>query len=149
MKIGVIKLSISQCLSLCSIVVKKNHLHVNSYKRNIFFIWIFSLFTFQMFSPFQVSPLETSYTIPPPPAYMRVLPHSPTPVLMSWHSPTQGYRTPTGTRASLPIDDQQGYPLPRMLLVPLAAPCAFLFFVFLVFFWLVVQLPGAPEGLTC
>jgi hypothetical protein len=47
----------------------------------ILFVWkisIFSLFTFQMFSPFQVSPLEASYPISLSPASMRVLPHSPT-----------------------------------------------------------------------
>jgi hypothetical protein len=32
-----------------------------------FFYWIFSLFPFQMFSPFQVSPLQTSYRIPSSP----------------------------------------------------------------------------------
>ena len=31
-----------------------------------------------MFSPFQVSPLEPSYPIPPSPASMRVFTHSPT-----------------------------------------------------------------------
>jgi hypothetical protein len=38
-----------------------------------FFYWIFSLFTFQMFSPFQECPLETPYSKPLP-ASMRVLP---------------------------------------------------------------------------
>jgi hypothetical protein len=38
--------------------------------------WIFSLFTFQMFSPFQVFPSETPYPTPPP-ASMRVLPTHP------------------------------------------------------------------------
>ena len=40
-----------------------------SYPNNnfyLYFYWIFSLFTFQMFSHFQVSPLETPYSIPPP-----------------------------------------------------------------------------------
>ena len=40
--------------------------------------WIFSLFTFQMLTPFPVSPLQTPYPIPPYPASMRVLPHPPT-----------------------------------------------------------------------
>ena len=39
------------------------------------FYWTFSLFTFQMLTPFQVSPLETLYPILPLPASMRVLPH--------------------------------------------------------------------------
>jgi hypothetical protein len=42
------------------------------------FYWIFSLFTIQMFSPFQVSPSEIPYTIPHPPDSMRMLPHPPT-----------------------------------------------------------------------
>jgi hypothetical protein len=37
------------------------------------FNWIFSFITFQMFSPFQVSPSETPYSILPPPAFRRVL----------------------------------------------------------------------------
>jgi hypothetical protein len=45
--------------------------------------WIFSLFTFQMFSPFQVSSSGCSYPIPPPPASVRVL--SPTLPLPSSH----------------------------------------------------------------
>jgi hypothetical protein len=38
---------------------------------NIFLVfnYIFSLFTFQMLSPFLVSPLKTLYPFPPPPAY--------------------------------------------------------------------------------
>ena len=40
--------------------------------------WIFSLFTFQMFSPFMVSHLEKPYPIPSMHASMRVLPHPPT-----------------------------------------------------------------------
>jgi hypothetical protein len=37
------------------------------------FYWLFYLFTFQMLSPFPVSPLQT-FPIPLPPASMRVLP---------------------------------------------------------------------------
>jgi hypothetical protein len=45
------------------------------------FYWIFSLFTFQMLSPFQVALpllLETPYPIFPPPASLRVFLHPPT-----------------------------------------------------------------------
>jgi hypothetical protein len=42
------------------------------------FSWIFSLFTCQMLSPFQVSPLETLYPILFSPASMIVLPLPPT-----------------------------------------------------------------------
>jgi hypothetical protein len=43
----------------------------------ILFYWIFSLFIFQMLSPFPVSPPQTPYPILPLPASMRVLPHPP------------------------------------------------------------------------
>jgi hypothetical protein len=43
----------------------------------VFLIWLFYLFTFQMISPFLVSPPQTPYHLPPP-ASMRVLPHPPT-----------------------------------------------------------------------
>jgi len=39
---------------------------------------IFYLFTFQMLLPFQVSPLQTPYPIPPNPASMKLLPYPPT-----------------------------------------------------------------------
>ena len=39
---------------------------------------IFYVFTFQMLSPFLISPLETSYPIPPPCASMGALPLPPT-----------------------------------------------------------------------
>ena len=39
------------------------------------FYWIFSLFTFRLFSPFQVSPAEISYPISLPNVSMKVLPH--------------------------------------------------------------------------
>jgi hypothetical protein len=70
----------------------------------IFFsYWIFSLFTFQMFSPSQTSPPETPYAIPSLPASMRVLPHLPIPVLPPWHCPTLGHQTATGPRPLLPL----------------------------------------------
>jgi hypothetical protein len=43
----------------------------------LLFYWIFSLFTFQMLSPFPVPPSETPYPISLPPVSMRVLPHPP------------------------------------------------------------------------
>ena len=53
----------------------------HSMRLRVIFYWLFSLFTFQMFSLFQVSPSETSYPISPPPESMRMLLHPPT------HSP--------------------------------------------------------------
>jgi hypothetical protein len=67
------------------------------YFKNLFiyfsFYWIFSLFTFQMLSLFLVSSLpETSYSIPSPPAFMRVLLHPPTHShLPALDSPTLGH----------------------------------------------------------
>jgi hypothetical protein len=45
---------------------------------DIFFIYISNVF-----SPFQVSPSETPYPIPSPPAFMKVLLHPPTPILLT------------------------------------------------------------------
>jgi hypothetical protein len=84
---------------------------------------MFSLFTFQMFPSFQVSPSETPYPTPLPPASLRVLTHPTTPVFPPWHSPTLGHRTPSGPRASPLIDIQQGHPLPHIQLEPWVPPC--------------------------
>jgi hypothetical protein len=55
-----------------------------------------------MFSPFQVSPLETPYPTLPPPASMRVLlhppTHIPTPTFPSWYSLTLGHGRLSGPR---------------------------------------------------
>jgi hypothetical protein len=87
-----------------------------------FFYWIFSLFTFQMLSPFLVSPPETPCPIYLPPASMRVLPpttqppsHPPLPSLPGI-PPTLGHRAITGPRTSSPVDAQQGNPLLHMWL---------------------------------
>jgi hypothetical protein len=79
---------------------------LNDYSFIYLFIygWIFSLFTFKMFSSLQVSPLETFYPILLHPASMRVLPYPPTPIPPYWNSPTLGHRTPSGPRASPPTD---------------------------------------------
>jgi hypothetical protein len=82
-----------------------------------FFFWIFYLFTFQMLSPFLVSPPETSYPILPPPDSMRVIPtHPPTPASPHWHSPTLGHWAFPGPRASFLMDVWQGHPLLHMWL---------------------------------
>jgi hypothetical protein len=92
-----------------------------------FFYWIFSLFTFQMISPFQVSPPEILYFIPAPHASMRVLPppHPLTPAFLPWHSPTQEHRTPSGPRAASATDIQQCHALPHLWLKPWVPPCVF------------------------
>jgi hypothetical protein len=49
-----------------------------------FFDWIFSLFISQLFSPFQIFPSETPYSIPSSPASMReLLPNPPSPHSLS------------------------------------------------------------------
>jgi hypothetical protein len=71
----------------------------------IFFNWMFSLFTFQMLSPFLVSPLENHYPISPPFASMRLLLHLPTHFcLHTLAFPTLGHLGFTGPRASALLD---------------------------------------------
>ena len=83
------------------------------------FYLIFSLFTFQMLSPFLVSPLEIPYPILTPPASIRVFPHLTThSCLPPWHSPTLGHQAFTVSKAFLPIDARQGHPLLNMRLEP-------------------------------
>jgi hypothetical protein len=89
------------------------------------FSLIFSLLIFQMFFPFQFSPLETSYPKFPPPTSMRMFSHPPDPILPPWHSPRLGHWTASGLRASLPTTVQQGHPLPHMWPAPCVAPCVF------------------------
>jgi hypothetical protein len=62
---------------------QKEKFHLHPTYIVLFLNWIFSLFTFQMFFPFQGSPLETSYSICPHPASMRV-PPAPTAIFLPW-----------------------------------------------------------------
>jgi hypothetical protein len=77
------------------------------------FYYIFSLFAFQMLSPFLLSPLKIPYLLPHTPVH-----HPPTPNFWPRHSPTLGHRTFTGPRASPPVDDLLGHPLLHRQLVP-------------------------------
>jgi hypothetical protein len=52
--------------------------------------------------------------------------HPVTPVSPPWHSPTLRHRALTETRASPPIDVQQGHPLLHMWLEPWVPPCVLL-----------------------
>ena len=92
-----------------------------------FFYWIFSLFTFQMFSPFQGSSSETPYPISPSLSLWGCSStHSPTPLFLPWHSPTLGLWTPSDPRASPPTDVQQGHHLlPHVRLEPWVPPWVF------------------------
>ena len=73
----------------------------------IYFYLIFSLFIFQMLSPFLVSP----YPLPKP-----LQTNTPTPTSRPWYSPTLGHRAFTGPKASPPIDDRLGHTLLHMQL---------------------------------
>jgi hypothetical protein len=86
----------------------------------VFNFLLFSLFIFQMLSPFLVFPPKTPYPFPSP-----LLTNLPTPVSWPWQSPILGHRTFTGPRASPPIDDWPGYPLLHMQLEPWVPPCVF------------------------
>jgi hypothetical protein len=60
--------------------------------------------------PFLVSPSRNPLFHLPPHASMRVLPHPPpTPTFLPWHSPKLEHQAFIGTKASSPIDVQQGY----------------------------------------
>jgi hypothetical protein len=94
---------------------------------SLFFNWIFSLFTFQMSSSFQVFPLETTYFIPPSlPVWGCSPTHLPTPVFPPWHSSILGHRTPSVPRTSPFRTVHRGHPLPHMWPEPWVSPCVFL-----------------------
>jgi hypothetical protein len=87
----------------------------------LIFYWIFSLFTFQMLTPFLVSHPKKTLTSPPSPCFYEGAPpstHPPTPASPPWHSPTLGHQAFTGPRASPPIDAQQDHPLCATIWVP-------------------------------
>jgi hypothetical protein len=77
--------------------------------------FIFSLFAFQMLSPFQVFPQETAYPIPLGRTSMRVLLYHPhTPAFQPWHSPKLGHQQHSTTTQA------QG---PFLTLIPIR-PCS-------------------------
>jgi hypothetical protein len=77
-----------------------------------------------MLSPFQVSPQETPYPIPPIPTFMSVIPYPPT----NAHLPTLAfpYTGVSGlhrTKVLSSIDALQDHPLIHMWLEPWFSPC--------------------------
>jgi hypothetical protein len=72
----------------------------------IFFIGYFLYLHFRCFLLPRSILHQTSYSIPPPPASLRVLPHPPThpptPIFPPWHSSTLGHQTPSGPKAAPP-----------------------------------------------
>ena len=85
--------------------------HTRRYIFIMFFYEIFPSSTFQMLSPFLVSPLKTSHPISPSPAHYPT--HSQFPVLAF---PYIGHQAFTRRRASPFIDVPQGHPLLHMQL---------------------------------
>jgi hypothetical protein len=79
-----------------------------------------------MLSPFQISPLKTSYS----PSPLPLLTNPPIPTFWPCHCPILGHRTFTGPRASLPIDDQLGHPLLHMQLESKVPPGVFFGWLF-------------------
>jgi hypothetical protein len=88
------------------------------------FYWIFSLFTFLIFSPFQFSLWKTHYSIPAPPASMRVLSHPPTHFCFpSLSFPYTGALNTLRHMAFSSHDVQRGPSLPHMRPAPWIPPC--------------------------
>ena len=84
-----------------------------------FVFFIFSLFTFQMLSPFFIFlPKKTHYLTPHP-----LLTNPTIHAFLSWHYPTLGHQAFTGPRVSPLIDVPQGHPLLHMQLEPWIPPC--------------------------
>ena len=95
----------------CWVIEIKIQLAARNSASYYFFIRYFLYFTFQMLSPFLVSP--------------PLLTNPVTPSSWPWHSTTLGYRAFTGPRASPPIDDQLDHPLLHMWLESWVPLCVF------------------------
>ena len=96
---------------------RESQSHRDYYTESFFYCQVFSLFTFQMLSPFLVFPLKIPYPLPYP-APQPTHSHS-----QSWHSLILGHRTFTGPRVSPSIDEQLGHPLLHIQLEPHVPPC--------------------------
>ena len=76
-----------------------------------------SLFTFQILSPFLVSPPKTPYPLPTTTAHQPTHSH-----FLALAFPTLEHRALTGQRAFHLIDEQQGHPLLHIRLEPWVSP---------------------------
>jgi hypothetical protein len=81
--------------------------------------WIFSLFEFQILSPFPAPPhpRKAPVPFPPSPASIRVFLHPSTLSSPPLNSPILGQRAITGPGVSPPIDARQDHPQQHMRLV--------------------------------
>jgi hypothetical protein len=104
---------------------KTNHYHTKHCTHQKNFYWIFSLLTFQMLSPFQVSPGNPIFH-PLSPCFYESIPPPTHSHLPASHSPTLVHPAFTGPRDSPPIDYWQGHPLLHMQLEPWVPPCVLL-----------------------
>jgi hypothetical protein len=117
-------MTISKCL-----VNSKASARLLRVSRFLFLNWIFSLFTFQMFSPSQVSPSKALYPILSPPASMGYSPTHPLPhVLPCLAFPYTGASNTLRPKSLSFQNVQQGHPLPHMWPMPWVPP-------FVVFDW--------------
>ena len=128
----------------CFYFIIHSSLFLEIYFKN-FYYWIFSLFTFQVISPFLVLPPD----IPSPVSSLfPLLTNSLTPASWPWHSPTLGHRAFTGPRTSSPIDVPLGHPLLHMQLEPWVPPCVLFSWWFNPWeLWRLVHIVVPPMGL--
>jgi hypothetical protein len=118
----------------------------------LFWIFLIGYFIYLHFKcPLSRFPPKSPYPIPPLPASMRVCPSHLTALTFPY---TGAF---TGSKASPPIDAQQGHPLLHLQLEPWVPPCVLLiWWLSLWELWLVhivvppmgLQTPSAPSGLS-
>ena len=90
------------------------------------FLFLLDIFCIYIQFPFLISLPETPYPIPPPPASMRVWPHSPIPASNS-HIPLHwGIKPSWDQEPLLPLMSHIYHPLLHMPLEPWVPPCVFL-----------------------
>ena len=113
-------LHFSEFLNFCTRICQKILLTFIFYA----FYWMFSLFTFQILSPFQFPSPKPTVPFPVPVLLWGCSPTLPyTPASPPWHSLTEVHSAFLGPRVSPPIDAQQGHPLLHMRLEPWVPPC--------------------------
>jgi hypothetical protein len=102
---------------------------VSFIKASTFFYCIFlnitttTIITYFLYLHFKCYPLSWFPCGNPYPFLLPPLTNPPAPTSWPWRSPTLGYRTFIGPRASPPIDDWLGHLLLHMQLEPWVPPC--------------------------